>query len=91
MSHMQSRRTFIRQIGTGMLGAGLLAPFSALFAENQTKKRFHIGACDWSIGKMAEVSGIEFAAQLGLDGIQVSVVNMEDQVHLNSRSVRQGI
>ena len=36
------------------------------------KRRFRIGACDWSIGRGSQVSAMELARKIGLDGVQVS-------------------
>jgi len=49
--------------------AGNLTP---LFAAPQ-KRRFKLGACDWSLGKMCEPSAFPLAKEIGLDGVQVSM------------------
>ncbi|MDX2248120.1 MAG: sugar phosphate isomerase/epimerase family protein [Bacteroidia bacterium] len=82
---MPTRRRMLKTAAAGLLSLGMgsyLEPL--LMGEN---RRFRIGACDWSIGKMADPSALEFAARLGLDGVQVSVVNNQDQVHLHDVSI----
>jgi sugar phosphate isomerase/epimerase len=65
-----------------------LAPFGPLLAEPQ-KRRFKIGACDWSIGKMAQASCFEVARQIGLDGVQVSLGSASDDMRLRKPQVQQ--
>ena len=36
-----------------------------------TKRQFKIGACDWTLGKKTDLSSLEFAKKIGLDGIQL--------------------
>lgn len=35
--------------------------------------RFRIGACDWSLGKLADPAAFQVAREIGLDGVQVSL------------------
>jgi sugar phosphate isomerase/epimerase len=35
-------------------------------------RKFKIGACDWSLGRMQDVSALELARSLGIDGVQVT-------------------
>lgn len=71
---------------TGALAFGSsLAP---LFAASD-KRRFKIGACDWSIGKMGDVTGLELAKRIGLDGLQISLGTVADDMKLRKREVQQ--
>ncbi len=59
-----------------------LAPdWAPLFAAS-TKRRFKIGACDWSIGKMGDPAAFEVGKQIGLDGVQVSLGTAADDMQL---------
>ncbi len=53
------------------------------------KRRFKIGACDWSIGKMDDPAAFEVAKQIGLDGVQVSMGTAANNMHLRQREVQQ--
>lgn len=53
------------------------------------KKHFHIGACDWSIGKTADVTGLLLAKDIGLDGLQVSLGNLKNNMHLREKELQQ--
>ena len=44
--------------------------------------RFKIGACDWSLGKAAHVDALAVAAEIGLDGVQVSLGTEADDMGL---------
>ncbi len=38
----------------------------------EEKSLFKIGACDWSIGRRQQISAFELAAEIGLNGLEVS-------------------
>jgi sugar phosphate isomerase/epimerase len=65
--------------------ADALAP---LFAAPE-KRRFRLGACDWSIGKMGEPAAFEVAKQIGLDGVQVSLGTAANDMRLRQPAVQQ--
>jgi L-ribulose-5-phosphate 3-epimerase len=73
------------QTAAWLAGAAQLAP---LFAAPE-KRRFQLGACDWSIGKMADPAAFEVARQIGLDGVQVSLGTVADDMHLRQPAVQQ--
>lgn len=52
------------------------------------KRRFHIGACDWSLGKSANIEAFELAKSIGLQGIQVNLGNLENDLHLRQRTLQ---
>lgn len=64
------------------------APWAPLLAAPE-KRRFKIGACDWSIGKMASPKAFEVAKQIGLDGVQVSLGTAADDMKLRKPEVQQ--
>ena len=62
------RRDALRAV----LGTALAwSPCQRLVASEE-KRRFTIGACDWSIGGMGQPAALETARAIGLDGVQVS-------------------
>lgn len=65
----------------------LLSPSAALFAVPE-KRRFRIGACDWSIGKMGDPAAFEVGKQIGLDGVQVSLGTAANQMRLRQPAVQ---
>lgn len=67
-----SRRGFISQITAAGALSALGGPTGFAEAGAQAP-RFRIGACDWSIGKMASPAAFEVAKKIGLDGVQVSL------------------
>lgn len=84
-----SRRQVIRcaaQAAGVLAFGGALAPLLAAPEE----RRFKIGACDWSIGKLGDVSGLELGKRIGLDGLQVSLGTLADNMKLRQREVQQG-
>lgn len=58
-----------------------------LFATPEAR-RFKIGACDWSIGKMADPAAFEVAKQIGLDGLQVSLGTVANDMQLRQPDVQ---
>jgi sugar phosphate isomerase/epimerase len=52
------------------------------------KRRFKIGACDWSIGKMDNPAAFETAREIGLDGVQVSLGTVANNMHLRRPEVQ---
>jgi sugar phosphate isomerase/epimerase len=69
---------------TGLALSGL-EPLWAAAGE----RRFKIGACDWSIGKMADPAAFEVAKQIGLDGVQVSLGTVADNLKLRQPAVQE--
>lgn len=65
-----------------------LAGFEPIFAA-EAKPRFKIGACDWSIGRMADPSALKVAKQIGLDGVQVSLGTGANDMHLRRPEVQE--
>jgi L-ribulose-5-phosphate 3-epimerase len=78
------RRIFIQHTAW-LAGAGLLAPYYL----GKLKKRFKIGACDWSIGKNADIGAFELARRIGLQGIQVNLGTSENDLHVRQPAVQQ--
>lgn len=83
-----SRRAVLRRAAV-TAGALALGPrFAPLFAGAE-KRRFRIGACDWSIGKLADAAALDVARQIGLDGVQVSLGTAANDMHLRQSAVQR--
>jgi sugar phosphate isomerase/epimerase len=59
-----------------------------LFAAHE-KRRFRLGACDWSIGKMGDPAAFEVAKEIGLDGVQVSLGTAANDMRLRQQEVQE--
>jgi L-ribulose-5-phosphate 3-epimerase len=79
-THLTRRQWLVRsaQAATAL---ALSSRFAPLFAA-PGKRRFKIGACDWSIGKLGDPTAFEVAKQIGLDGVQVSLGTAADDMKL---------
>ena len=55
----------------------------------RTAPRFQIGACDWSIGMRGNPEALRVAKELGLDGVQVSMGSVDNDLHLRRPDVQQ--
>ncbi|WP_020530077.1 sugar phosphate isomerase/epimerase family protein [Flexithrix dorotheae] len=66
-------------------------PFITLddFLNNGKMKGFKVGACDWSIGQRAKVEAMSVAKSIGLDGVQVSLGTVEDNMHLRTKAIQE--
>ena len=80
-----SRRQLLHS--SALLGAGYaLAPSLDFWAD--FKRRFHIGACDWSLGKSGNIEAFELAKTIGLSGIQVNLGNLANDLHLRQPALQ---
>jgi L-ribulose-5-phosphate 3-epimerase len=68
-----------------LVAAWNCAPLFAAPAE----RRFRLGACDWSIGKMGDPAAFGVAKQIGLDGVQVSLGTAANDMRLRQPQVQQ--
>lgn len=83
-----SRRGLLRRAGLVAGGLALAANVSPLLAAT-SNSRFKIGACDWSIGKLSDPSAFALAKDIGLDGVQVSLGTVANDMHLRRADVQQ--
>jgi L-ribulose-5-phosphate 3-epimerase len=69
----------------------VLALGSVLFQADAaaSNRRFNIGACDWSIGKMGDPAAFDVAKEIGLDGVQISLGTAKDDMQLRKPEVQQ--
>ena len=83
-----SRREMIRQSVQTTAWLAFAANCAPLFAAAE-KRRFRLGACDWSIGKMGDPGAFQVAKEIGLDGVQVSLGSTADDMRLRKPAVQQ--
>jgi L-ribulose-5-phosphate 3-epimerase len=76
-----TRRQMLVRSAQATAALALSSQFAPLFAA-PAKRRFKIGACDWSIGKMGDPAAFDVAKQIGLDGVQVSLGTAADDLKL---------
>lgn len=70
-------------------GISLAISPALLCLANDEQRRFKIGACDWSIGRGGQLSALELAKQIGLDGVQVSFGKPGGEYDLRREDVRR--
>jgi sugar phosphate isomerase/epimerase len=87
-SRQLSRRAMLRQSSRAAAWLALAANCAPLFAA-ASKRRFKIGACDWSIGRMGDPAAFEVAKQIGLEGVQVSLGTVANDMRLRQAEVQQ--
>lgn len=84
-SGISRRRAFAIAAQTaGWLALG--SRFQPAFA--QETPRFRIGACEWSLRK-GDPSSLDVAKQIGLEGIQVNMGNVGNDMHLRKPDVQK--
>jgi sugar phosphate isomerase/epimerase len=66
--------------------AGLASPATSDASANAG--RFSVGACDWSLGQRARIEALSVARQLGLDGVQVSMGSVDNDLQLRRPDVQ---
>ena len=86
MSTTITRREVLKS-SVGIFGLSLLGAYEAFAMDND--RRFKIGACDWSIQRMSEVEAIKVGKNIGLDGVQISLGNLGNDMHLRQESIQQ--
>jgi sugar phosphate isomerase/epimerase len=69
-------------------GVAVLASGAEAFA-GPGKRRFRIGACDWSLGKMGDPGAFAMAKEIGLDGVQVSLGTAANDMRLRQAAVQE--
>lgn len=65
-----------------------LGSLSPLLAAAE-KRKYKLGACDWSIGAMASPNCFEVAKKMGLDGVQLSLGSAGDNMKLRKPEVQE--
>ncbi len=85
---MLTRRQMLRRTAQAVTALAIGPPFAPLLAAPE-KRSFKIGACDWSLGKLADPASFEVARQIGLNGVQVSLGTAADDMKLRKPEVQQ--
>lgn len=81
-----SRRDLLA--GLGLLGVAR-RPAGAGPWQRSGAERYRIGACDWSIGRRGQLEALALGSTLGLDGVQVSMGSLDDDLHLRRPDVQR--
>jgi sugar phosphate isomerase/epimerase len=84
MKHTTARITRRTMIGRSTRAAGVVAMASSLrpLLAAEESRWFKIGACDWSIGENSDTAAFDVAKQIGLDGVQVSLGSVANDMQL---------
>jgi sugar phosphate isomerase/epimerase len=85
-SPFYSRRQMLRLSGSAIIAIGCSSSAAGIFSK---KKNYRIGACDWSIGKVSDISLIAQAKRIGLDGLQLDLGSIADEYSLWHAPVQQ--
>jgi sugar phosphate isomerase/epimerase len=80
-----SRRSLLKGAGALLLLNSLEG--YALFGA--TRQQIRISACDWSIGKSSDPGAFEVAKEIGLEGIQVNLGSVSNNLHLRDSARQQ--
>jgi sugar phosphate isomerase/epimerase len=83
-----TRRQMILRSTLTVAGLEVSTQFAPLFSAS-SQRRFKIGACDWSIGKQGDPAGFDLAKRIGLDGLQVSLGSLADDMKLRRPEIQQ--
>jgi L-ribulose-5-phosphate 3-epimerase len=71
-----------------ILSLATTAPWINITAK-PLNQRYLFGACDWSIGKTSDVSSFALAKEIGLDGLQVSLGQVSNNMHLRQAAIQE--
>lgn len=82
-----SRRQILKST-LALAGAGAFLPAWDALASVRGRG-YNIGACDWSIGMHSKVEAMALAEKIGLDGVQVSLGNVQNNMHLRMPEVQK--
>jgi L-ribulose-5-phosphate 3-epimerase len=82
---MITRRALLKR----MAWITLLMNSSNDMFSKETKSRIGISACDWSIGKSSDLGAFDIAKEIGLEGIQVNVGSVTNNLHLREKALQQ--
>lgn len=86
--HEMTRRTLLTRSVGAATAAALGSTFRPLLAA-EGPRWFKIGACDWSLGKMCDTAAFDVAKEIGLDGVQISLGTLQNDMHLRRPEVQK--
>ena len=81
---MTRRELFRRSAILSLFGSGLAHELIA-----GSGARLQISACDWSLGKNADLSAFDVAGKIGLDGVQVNMGSAADDLKLRNPELQK--
>lgn len=61
---------------------------ATVFQSLTNNNSFYIGACDWSINQKSDVEAMRVASEIGLDGVQISLGTLENDMHLRRKEIQ---
>ncbi len=83
-----TRRAFLHRTAFAA-GAVTLAQGFARSQDVEGVRWFKIGACDWSLGKHSDLGAFVVAKEIGLDGVQVSLGTVANDMQLRRADVQE--
>ena len=83
-----SRRHFLSRTTAAAAGLALSPALAPLFADTGKKRWFKIGICEWMLGKN-DPSTMQTSKDLGLDGVQVNMGSVGNNMHLRKPDVQK--
>ena len=86
MNKKLTRRDILKS-SIGLVGLSYFGAYEA-FAFNSSS-RFNVGACDWSIKQHSNIEAIEVGKKIGLDGVQISLGTLDNNMHLRQKKIQQ--
>jgi len=83
-----NRRHFLLRSAQATALTAFSPALTPLFAAADSR-RFKIGACDWSLGKRSDPAALDVAKQIGLDGVQIDMGTIGNDMHLRRHEVQK--
>ncbi len=83
-----NRRTMMLRTGQAAAAVWAASPLAPLLA-GACSRGFRIGACDWTLGKRSDPAALDVAKEIGLDGVQVDMGTIGNDMHLRRPEVQQ--
>lgn len=71
----------------GLLGLGYIGAFEVFSMDKN--ERLKIGGCDWSLEQLSKVEAIHVGKEIGLDGVQITLGTLENNMHLRQEKIQQ--
>ncbi len=77
-----TRRQMLSRSAQAAASLAFCSQLAPLFAAENSTRKFKIGVCDWSVGKLGRAEVFDVAKHIGLDGVQVSLGTAADNMRL---------